>query len=99
MAWSVATRDEGPFKGNGVSLRGFARRDCFGGIGGLPKYLGFFSGKESIRQSMQRLAFSSDGYFVDEYERIFVSHFGNNTIYEHIIEELSKHPYGLTLLV
>ena len=44
---------------------------------------------------MEELAFSETGYFTDEYERIFISHFGKSQEYERIITVLSWHPYGL----
>ena len=63
--------------------------------GGVPKYLDLIKEKTSVRLGMQELAFTETGYLADEYDRIFLGHFGKNPEYEKIIEVLSKHPYGL----
>lgn len=64
-------------------------------LGGVPKYLELIQEKSSLYMAMEELAFSETGYFTDEYERIFISHFGKSQEYERIITVLSKHPYGL----
>ena len=64
-------------------------------LGGIPKYLNLIREKPSIRIGMEELAFTETGYLTDEYERIFLSHFGKNPEYEKIVRVLAKHPYGL----
>ncbi len=64
-------------------------------LGGIPKYLDLIREKPSIRVGMEELAFTETGYFVDEYARIFLGHFGKNKEYEKIVQILAKHPYGL----
>ena len=64
-------------------------------LGGVPKYLDLIREKPSIRIGMQELAFTETGYLTDEYDRIFLSHFGRNPEYEKLINVLAKHPYGL----
>ncbi|NQY74136.1 MAG: hypothetical protein HRT90_05170, partial [Candidatus Margulisbacteria bacterium] len=66
-------------------------------VGGVPKYLDLVSNYPTVYDAMEELAFIKDSYFITEYEKIFVSHFGKNPIYQKIVELLAKHPYGLTL--
>jgi uncharacterized protein len=65
-------------------------------VGGVPKYIELLSREPSLYLGMQNLAFTPTGYFVEEYDRIFISHFGKNPDYNKIIGALAKHPYGLT---
>jgi predicted AAA+ superfamily ATPase len=59
---------------------------CFGGI---PKYLEELNPQLSLTQNLHELAFTRNGYFFREYERIFLSHFGGNRHYETIVKALS----------
>lgn len=65
-------------------------------LGGVPKYMQMVSKASSVRLGLLQEAFREGGYFVDEYDRIFVSHFGRNESYRLIIDLLAKHPYGLS---
>lgn len=62
---------------------------------GIPKYIELISQENSLYQAIQKLAFTPQGYFVDEYRRIFTSHFGKNQDFRKLIEVLATHPYGL----
>ena len=64
-------------------------------LGGIPKYLDLVREKPSIRIGIEELAFTETGYLVDEYERIFLSHFGKNPEYEKIVRVLAGQAYGL----
>ena len=64
-------------------------------LGGVPKYLDLVRDMPSIRIGIEELAFSETGYLTDEYERIFLSHFGRNPEYEKIVRVLGNYPYGL----
>ncbi|KPA16360.1 ATPase (AAA+ superfamily) [Candidatus Magnetomorum sp. HK-1] len=64
-------------------------------LGGVPKYLDLIKDKTSIYRGLEELAFTETGYLTDEYDRIFVSHFGKNPEYERIIKTLAAKPYGL----
>ncbi len=64
-------------------------------LGGIPKYLDLIREKPSIRIGIEELAFTETGYLADEYERIFLSHFGKNPEYERIVKVLARHPYGV----
>jgi uncharacterized protein len=63
--------------------------------GGVPKYLELLADAPSIALGMEKHAFRADGYFVEEYERIFVSHFGAGGDFQRIIRALADSPYGL----
>jgi len=64
-------------------------------FGGVPKYLDLLRSLPSIRVAVEQLAFEENGYFVEEYDRVFMSHFGRNPDYRKIIMTLSEHPQGL----
>lgn len=64
-------------------------------LGGAPKYLELIQEKSSLYMALEELAFSETGYFTDEYERIFISHFGKSSDYERIVTVLSEHHYSL----
>lgn len=66
---------------------------CF--TGGVPKYLELLAAAPSISLGMGREAFTAGGYFVEEYERIFVSHFGRNAEYQRLVAALAASLYGL----
>ena len=63
--------------------------------GGVPKYIELLERESSVRLGLGQIAFSPNGYFVTEYPRIFVSHFGKNENYEKIVRSLSRKPYGM----
>src|SRR6185437_1646396 len=63
--------------------------------GGIPQYLQLLTEYPSIQIAMQDLAFTPQGYFTHEYQRIFTSHFGKNPDFEAIIQALARHPLGL----
>ncbi len=64
--------------------------DYYLATGGVPKYLELFDRNKSSRQNIESLFFSPHGYFVDEYNRIFISHFGHRD-YQKIVECLASH--------
>ena len=76
--------------------RGFSEvLDAQSFTGGVPKYLELLAAAPSVQLGMEREAFTANGYFVDEYQRIFVSHFGKNAEYERLVRALARTPYGL----
>ncbi len=64
-------------------------------LGGVPKYLELMVDGPSVTVAMNQLAFTKNGYFVEEYDRIFTSHFGRNADYRKILETLGTYQYGL----
>lgn len=61
-------------------------------IGGVPQYLEMLEPTKSFILNMQKLCFSRHGYLVEEFERLFASHFGRNPHYRRILEDLGKYP-------
>ena len=64
-------------------------------VNGVPKYLDLVRPYPSVRLAFEELAFRENGYFVEEYERIFTSHFGRNPDFRRIVGVLATHPQGL----
>jgi len=64
-------------------------------FGGVPKYLELVRDHPSVRAAVDALAFRENGYFLEEYDRIFTSHFGRNPDFRKIIEALAACPQGL----
>jgi len=69
--------------------------DAYMMLGGIPKYQELLRGYPSLYLAMEDLAFQENGFLVDEFDRIFVSHFGRNEDYARIIAALAAHPYGM----
>jgi AAA+ ATPase superfamily predicted ATPase len=65
-------------------------------LGGIPLYLNLIKDYPSFQLALNDLGFKENGYFVHEYDRIFISHFGKKEIYQKIINALGKHEYGLS---
>jgi uncharacterized protein len=63
--------------------------------GGIPLYLELLRDKPSVQLGLEELAFRPDGYFTDEYDRIFLSHFGRNPGFAAIVAALARKPMGL----
>jgi len=65
-------------------------------LGGIPKYQELLRDYPSLYTAIEELAFRENGFLVDEYDRIFVSHFGRNDDYLRLVDALAGHPYGLS---
>ena len=59
-------------------------------FGGIPKYLELYESNRSVRLAMERLCFEPGAYFIDEFDRLFTSHFGKNTHYRSTVEYLAS---------
>jgi len=57
--------------------------------GGIPQYIKLFDWSKSAWLNIRQLCFSPNGFLVNEFERIFASHFGSNSHYRIIIKALS----------
>lgn len=64
--------------------------DAFLSVGGIPEYLRYVDGESSVYLGLCRNAFTSDSFFLNEYEKILVSSLADNPLYRRIIEFLSK---------
>lgn len=58
-------------------------------FGGVPRYLQEIDPDKSVVQNLERSAFSPHGFFFNEYQRLFVSHFSKNHTYEKILKVLA----------
>lgn len=57
-------------------------------FGGIPKYLLEINPRWSYLQNLNEYAFSQNGYFFQEFQRLFLSHFAKSPHYEKVIETL-----------
>ncbi|EKD52138.1 MAG: hypothetical protein ACD_62C00095G0002 [uncultured bacterium] len=67
-------------------------------FGGVPEYLLALNPSSSYIQNIDTRAFSSSGYFLGEFNRLFISHFSSNPQYQNVILSLgdgSKNAEGL----
>jgi len=64
-------------------------------LGGIPLYLKLVRNHPSIYLGINELAFRPNGFFVTEFDRIFLSHFGKKDHYAKIVNALHRNSYGL----
>jgi len=79
-------------------LPGYGKEELFDAsmiLGGIPKYQELLGEYPSLYLAIDDLAFRENGFLVDEFDRIFISHFGRNEDYARIIGALAAHPYGM----
>jgi AAA+ ATPase superfamily predicted ATPase len=67
-------------------------------VGGVPKYLSLLRDRDSILRSLQFHCSREMDYFPAEYDKIFVSHFGDNQIYSRIVRFLAHRLNGASRL-
>lgn len=68
--------------------------DIYLTVGGIPEYLKYFRQAPGFELPLARESFVPGGYFISEYDRIFVSSLSDKHIYRRIVEELSLQPYS-----
>ncbi|MCP4674573.1 MAG: hypothetical protein GY854_03465 [Deltaproteobacteria bacterium] len=59
-------------------------------VGGVPQYLKMADLSKSIYLNIDKLCFSPNGYLVNEFDRLFASHFGSNSHYRSILDSLAR---------
>jgi len=59
-------------------------------LGGIPQYLLELNPKMTIIQNLNEYAFKPTGFFFNEFNRLFISHFAGNAAYEKILRALSQ---------
>lgn len=64
--------------------------DIYMTFGGIPKYLLEINPELSYQQNLNEYAFSQTGYFFQEFQRLFISHFSSTPYYEKILLSLSN---------
>lgn len=61
-------------------------------FGGVPQYWVELNPTFSFQQNLNEYAFKSSGFYFREFDRLFISHFSSNPIYERILRTLSISP-------
>ena len=64
--------------------------DAYLSVGGIPVYLQRLTGN-SVYQSLCEQSFRKNGFFADEFEKVFVSSFGSNPSFRQIVAWLGLH--------
>ncbi len=64
-------------------------------FGGIPRYLELINQSKSFEKNINELCFMSDGYFINEIDKIFFSQFKEPQVYKKIVTLLSKGNYSL----
>lgn len=59
-------------------------------FGGIPQYALEMDTTKSLVQNIQQLGFTPNGFFVREFQRLFISHFGRNAGYARMLTSLSR---------
>jgi AAA+ ATPase superfamily predicted ATPase len=59
-------------------------------VGGVPQYLKMIDPSRSVYLNVEKLLFTPNGYLVNEFERLFASHFGTNRRYRDILIALAR---------
>ena len=68
-------------------------------FGGVPKYLELYDDRRSVKLNMVERCFSPGAFFLDELDRLFVSHFGTARHYRSIVELLAARGYATRTVV
>ena len=63
-------------------------------VGGVPQYLEMVDPTQSVRANLEKLCFTRGAYLVEEFDRLFASHFGTNRHYRKILQHLARHSYA-----
>jgi len=63
-------------------------------VGGIPYYLSLLTDRSSVLLSLAFHCSTAASTFVTEFQKIFVSHFGKNALYESLIRALKSRRYG-----
>jgi AAA+ ATPase superfamily predicted ATPase len=68
--------------------------ECYLMFGGIPKYLELFDQHRSVLLNLTDLCFKPGAFFLDEFDRLFVSHFGKVRHYRNIVEFLATRGFA-----
>ncbi|MBI4582488.1 MAG: hypothetical protein HY717_00450 [Planctomycetes bacterium] len=71
--------------------------DGYLSVGGIPEYLKYLKMDSSIYLSLCRSSFTHGGYFLEEYEKVFVSSLARNPGFRKIIDLLAKKRFASRL--
>ena len=67
--------------------------DAYLSVGGIPEYLKILKRESSTYLGLVKESFITDGFFLGEFEKIFISSFASSELYRSIINELSKNRF------
>lgn len=90
----VCLQELAPFESEKLLKGKFTKQEilqvlmCFGGV---PKYLEEIQTNLSFQQNIISQCFQTEGFFFDEFKKIFYSQFKEHLIYERIVKTLSVH--------
>ncbi len=90
----------GPLNFNEVKSGFFPKRtvlealEFYLGFGGVPKYLEMYRSNRSVRLNLADLCFKPDAYFTNEFDRLFVSHFGKSRHYQSVVQFLADRKHA-----
>lgn len=65
-------------------------------LGGIPKYLEQIDPSLSVEKNLNRLCFTANGFFVNEYETLFKEQFRSIKHYQQIVELLVQAPHSMS---
>jgi uncharacterized protein len=68
--------------------------DAYLTVGGVPEYLKWITKESSVFLSLCKNSFTSNGFFANEYKRIFTSSMSENKYYKAIIDILSRKKFA-----
>jgi AAA+ ATPase superfamily predicted ATPase len=68
--------------------------DAYLTLGGIPEYLKRIQKSSSLFAGICEASFKADGFFTNEYEKIFVSSLSGSKGYKKIVEYLAKHRFS-----
>ena len=67
-------------------------------LGGVPKHLEQINPRVSLAKNLNRMCFSANGFFVEEYETLFKEQFKSIKVYEKVVKELAHSHHGISSL-
>ena len=82
-------------KSKNINLSRYHLVEMYMILGGIPHYLNQIEKGDTPAIAANRVIFSNLGLLKDEFEQLFESLFGENTIHKKIVELLAQHRYGL----
>ena len=81
---------------NGVHFSSYEVAQIYMAVGGVPYYLNFFLGGESVAQNIDRLFFGSAAKLGDEFKKLFTSQFTTPELCEKIVRALAEKSIGMS---
>jgi AAA+ ATPase superfamily predicted ATPase len=83
-------------KAKGLSFNDQNMIEAYMVVGGVPFYLDQLLKSKSLAQNISSLCFSETGLLFSEYDRLFKSLFGEDSIYENLVAAIASKRYGIS---